>query len=49
MSKKSVGETIINNVVVQIDDELLKQLLAKMGELQQQIDRINLKLMGVLK
>lgn len=48
MSKKSVGETIINNVVVQIDDELLKQLLAKMGELQQQIDSINLKL-GELK
>lgn len=49
MSKKSVGETVITNVVVQIDDELLKQLLAKMSDLQNQIDRLNHKLDGTLK
>lgn len=47
MSKKSVAETIINNVVVQIDDELLKQLLTKMGELQQQIDGLTEELAEV--
>ena len=49
MSKKSVGESIINNVVVQIDDTLLKQLLDKMSDLQNQINLINEKLEGTNK
>lgn len=49
MSKKTVGESIINNVVVQIDDALLKQLLDKMSDLQNQIDLINEKLEGTNK
>lgn len=49
MSKKTVGERIINNVVVQIDDTLLKQLLDKMSDLQNQINLINEKLEGTNK
>lgn len=40
MSKKSTVDKVLKNITVQIDDELLKQLLDKMGDLQHQIDNL---------